>query len=83
MEKNKFIFEPSTAEVINKFLIKSGYGTIDCNASRVYANIKNSSDNYDQTNGRPILKSEFVYLNPYSVYFFVLIQILLLYGLYP
>ena len=62
MEKNKFIFEPSTAEVINKFLIKPGYGTIDCNASRVYTDLKNSSDNYDQTNGRPILKSEFVYL---------------------
>lgn len=62
MNKNKFIFEPSTSEVINKFLIKSGYGTIDCNHTRVYSDIKNSSENYDQTNSRPILKSEFVYL---------------------
>jgi hypothetical protein len=61
MNKNNFIFEPSTSE-INKFLIKSGYGTIDCNAARVYQEIKGSSENYDQTNSRPILKSEFVYL---------------------
>lgn len=64
MNKNNFIFEPATSE-INKFLIKSGYGTIDCNAARVYQNLKDSSENFDQTNGRPILKSEFVYLSDF------------------
>lgn len=62
MNSNEFIIEPSTEEVINKFYIKSGYGTIDYNYERVYKDLKNSSSNYDQTNNKPILKSEFVYL---------------------
>lgn len=62
MEKNKFILEPSTAEVIDKSSINPGHGTIDCNYERVYSDIKNSSTNYDHSNDRPIIKSEFVYL---------------------
>lgn len=62
MEKNKFNITPSTDETIDTSSMESGAGVIHCNYERVYSDIINSSENYDNTFNTPIMKSDIVYL---------------------
>ena len=61
MNKNEFIVNTIYGGVSSQPVI-SGQILIDCDHEELYETLKKSSENYDNTFNKPILKEEFVYL---------------------
>ena len=61
MNKNEFTIDVVYGD-ISEHSVSSGQLFIDCDHEKLYETLKASSDNYDNTFDKPILKEEFIYL---------------------